>query len=170
MKNKRQVIPFRRKRQGKTDYRKRIAFLSSDLPRLLVRRSLKSTYAQIIVYEPEGDKVLVSASSKDLQKLGWKLSGSNLPAAYLVGFLIGKKAKEAKIEKAIFDIGLYQSIKGSKLYAALKGAVDAGLDVPHDDKNMPSEDRIKGKHIQDHKKIDVPKQFEEVLTKIKGKK
>lgn len=170
MKNKRQVIPYRRKREGKTNYKKRIAYLSSGIPRLVVRKSLKNIIAQIIKYEPAGDKVLVSASSQELKKLGWKLSGSNLPAAYLVGYLIGKKAKDAKINESILDLGLYQPIKGSKLYSALKGAIDAGLIVPHDASVIPKQERIEGKHISEYKKIDVKKQFDEILIKIKGKK
>ncbi len=170
MKNKRQVIPFRRKRSGKTNYKKRIAMLTSRMPRFVVRRSLKHIITQIILYEPQGDKIVASATSHDLKKLGWKLSGNNTPAAYLVGYLAGNKAKQAKINEAILDLGLYRPIKGSKLYAVLKGAVDAGLQVSHDPVVMPKEDRIHGKHIADYKKIDVKKQFDELLTKIKGKK
>jgi large subunit ribosomal protein L18 len=170
MKNKRQVIPFRRKREGKTNYKKRIAYLTSGIPRLVIRRSLKNMSVQIISYEPQGDKVIVSATSQELKKLGWNHTGSNLPSAYLVGFLAGKKAKEAKINKANVDLGLYQPIKGSKLYAALKGAVDAGLEVPYDESVLPPQDRIQGKHIDNHRKSDVQKQFAELLTKIKGRK
>lgn len=170
MKNKRQVIPYRRKREGKTNYKKRMAYLSSGLPRLVIRRSLRNVIAQVVIYEQKGDKIAAASSSQELKKLGWKLSGSSLPAAYLVGYLVGKKAKDKKINEAILDLGLYRPIKGSKLYAALKGAVDAGLNVPHDNTVMPKQERIDGKHISEHKKIDVKKQFDEILTKIKGKK
>ena len=170
MKNKRRVIPFRRKREGKTNYKKRIAYLNSGLPRLVIRKSSKNITAQIIVYEPKGDKVIASSNSVELKKLGWKLSGSNTPASYLVGFLIGKKAVEKKIHEAILDLGLYQPLPGSKVYAALKGAVDSGLKVPYDAAVVPKQERIEGKHISDYKKNDVKKQFDEILTKIKGKK
>ncbi len=170
MKNKRIVIPFRRKREGKTNYKKRIAYLTSGLPRLVVRKSLKNITAQVISYEPKGDVVLVSANSKELKKMGWNCAGSNMPAAYLVGFLAGTKAKEAKITKAIADLGLYQKISGSKIYATIKGAVDAGLDIPIDSEVIPDEKRMKGKHIADHNKVDIEKQFETVLSKIKGRK
>jgi large subunit ribosomal protein L18 len=168
MKNKRQVIPFRRKREGKTNYKKRIAYLTSGKPRLVIRRSLQNITVQVIAYEQQGDRVLVNAHSQQLRKLGWKLSGSNTSAAYLVGFLAGTKAKQAKINSAILDLGLYQPIKGSKIYAALKGAVDAGLQVPHDQSVLPKQERIEGKHIQEHKKIDVQKAFTETINKIKG--
>ncbi|MEK6886550.1 MAG: 50S ribosomal protein L18 [Nanoarchaeota archaeon] len=169
MKDKRRVIPFRRKREGKTNYKKRIAFLTSEKPRLVIRKSLKNITAQIVIYEPKGDKVIASACSAELTKLGWKFSGGNIPAAYLVGFLAGKKAKTAKIGEAIADVGLYQPIKGSKLYAVLKGAIDAGLSVPHDETSLPKAERINGKHIADYKKIDIVKNFDDVLSKMKGK-
>ena len=170
MKNKRRVIPFRRKREGKTNYKKRIAYLNSGMPRLVIRRSSKNMTAQIIIYDPKGDKVIASSNSVELKKLGWKLSGANTPASYLVGFLIGKKSVEKKIHEAILDLGLYQPRSGSKVYAALKGAVDSGLKVPYDEAVVPKQERIEGKHISDYKKTDVKKQFEEVLTKIKGRK
>ncbi|MBN2420898.1 50S ribosomal protein L18 [Candidatus Woesearchaeota archaeon] len=170
MKNKRQVIPFRRKREGKTNYKKRIAYLTSGLPRLVIRRSLKNVVVQIITYEPQGDRVVASANSKDIKKLGWKGSGSNIPCAYLVGFLAGVKAKGAKINEAIADLGLYQQIKGSKIYAALKGAFDAGLKIPLDESVVPNAERLRGKHISEHRKVDAEKDFEEVLSKIKGAK
>lgn len=169
MKNKRKVIRFRRKRTGKTDYKKRIACLSSGLPRLVVRKSLKNITAQIIAYEPKGDKVLASASSQSIKKLGWNASGGNIPSAYLVGYLAGKRAKDAKISHAVLDLGLQNPAAGSRLYAALKGAVDAGLDIPYDESVIPKQERIHGKHIADYRKIDIKKMFDEVLQKIKDR-
>jgi len=169
MKNKRKVIPFRRKRLGKTNYKKRIAYLSSNMPRLVIRKSLTGVIAQVIAYNPSGDKVLAGASSQEIKKLGWNTSGSNIPAAYLVGFLVGKKAINAKINEAILDLGLYQPVAGSRIYAVLKGAVDAGLTIPHDKSVIPKEERLQGKHISDYRKIDIKKIFDEVLQKIKGK-
>ncbi len=153
MKNKRKVIPFRRKREGKTNYKKRIALLTSEKPRMVIRKSLKNFNAQIIIYDPKGDRVITSACSSELKKFGWKFSGGNTPAAYLVGYLAGKKAKNAKITEVVADVGLYQPIKGSKLYAVLKGAVDVGLNVPHDESSAPKAERIVGKHIADYKKL-----------------
>lgn len=171
MKNKRLVVPFRRKREGKTNYKKRIAYLTSDVPRLVIRRSLKNITAQIIQYEPQGDRVLAAATSEHIKKLGWKYSGNSIPACYLVGFLAGKKSKDAKINEANLDIGLYAPVKGSRLFAALKGALDAGLKVNHDVSVLPNPDRLKGKHIVAHRKLneqDFMKNFESVLVKIKG--
>ena len=169
MKNKRQVIAFRRKRSGKTNYKKRIAYLTSGIPRLVIRKSLKNMSVQFISYEAQGDKILASASSKELKKYGWNGAGSNIPSSYLVGFLAGKKAHSAKVMKAIVDLGLYQPVKGSKIYAVVKGVVDAGVEVPHDATVLPAAERIQGKHIEAHRKSQTEKNFAETLAKIKGK-
>ena len=158
------ALPFRRKREGRTDYKARLKLLSSEKPRLVIRRSLDSIYAQLIKFQPDGDIVIASASSKDIAKLGWKHNKKNIPCAYLVGFLAGKRAKDKKISEAVLDAGLYVSIKGSRIYAAVKGAIDAGLKVPCSQEILPSEDRIKGKHIPN---FDV-KKFEETKKKILG--
>ena len=88
-----------------------------------------------------------SASSKELAKLGWKGGSGNLPSAYLTGVLAGRRALARGVEGAILDIGLRPSTKGSKLYAALKGLTDAGLEVPHSEGVLPSHERLSGSHI-----------------------
>jgi large subunit ribosomal protein L18 len=138
---------YRRRREGKTDYKRRLTLLKSRKPRLIVRKSEKHTCVQIVEYAPEGDKVLASAFSKELQKLGWKYSCSNLPSTYLTGLLCATRAKKAKANEAIFDIGLNNPLHGSRLYAALKGAVDGGLQIPLDESALPSDERISGTHI-----------------------
>ena len=145
-KNRVKTVIYRRKREGKTNYPKRIRLLSSGKPRLVVRKSLKNMHIQIITYTEKGDKVLASADSRELIKYGWNLNRGNLPAAYLTGLLIGKKAR-GKAEEAILDIGLQESIGGSRVYAALKGAVDAGMKIPHSDDIFPDEKRIRGENI-----------------------
>ena len=75
---------------------------------------------------------------------------NNLSASYLTGLLFGLGAKKKKITNLILDIGLSSSIKGSVYYAALKGVLDSGIEVPHDKKILPNEDRVKGKHIVDY--------------------
>ena len=97
-------IPHRRKREGKTDYRKRLTLLKSRKPRFVVRKSLRSTICQIVKYEVEGDKVVVSVNSSDLKKLGWNFHGGNVPSAYLTGMLCAKKAKEHKISHAVLQV------------------------------------------------------------------
>ncbi|NIP36754.1 MAG: 50S ribosomal protein L18, partial [Thermoplasmata archaeon] len=59
-------VPFRRRREGKTDFRKRLRHLRSGMPRLVVRRTLTKTIVQVAEYSPEGDRVLAQASSPEL--------------------------------------------------------------------------------------------------------
>lgn len=140
-------LAFRRRREGKTDYRARLKLISLEKSRLVVRITNNHTIVQIIDVAQDGDETLVSAHSKELQKMGWLGSGKNTSAAYLTGFLCAKKALEAGIDEAVLDIGLKSSIKGAKIYAALKGAVDAGLYVPHNDSILPADERIRGEHV-----------------------
>jgi len=160
-------MPFRRRRLGKTDYRKRLKLLLAKRPRLVVRKSLKYVRAQVVGYSKGGDRILAAASSEELKKLGWKFACDNLPAAYLTGLLIGKEALQKGIKEANLDIGLYPSTKGSKLYALVKGAIDAGLKVPCDEAILPSEERISGKHIAAQERFkSLPKEFEKIKQKI----
>ncbi len=147
-------VPFRRRREGKTNYRLRKALLLSGLPRLVVRGSLKHMIAQIIRSREDGEEVLVSAHSRELvKKYGWKGYCGNVPAAYLTGLLCGFKALAKGIKKAVLDIGLKRPTKGSRVFAALKGALDAGIEVPHDESILPEESRIRGEHIASYAKI-----------------
>jgi large subunit ribosomal protein L18 len=157
------LIQFKRRRENKTNYRKRIALLKSGKTRLVIRRSLSNITVQFVDFIPSGDKTIVSATSTELKKLGWSRTG-NVPASYLTGLLAGRKAKDKKIEGAILDLGLQISTKGSRIYAALKGVLDSGIKVPHSEEILPSEDRIKGRHISK----DMEKQFEDVKNKIAG--
>ncbi|MFQ5474483.1 MAG: 50S ribosomal protein L18 [Candidatus Nanoarchaeia archaeon] len=150
--NKVKTVQFRRRREGKTDYRKRLLLLKSGKSRLVVRLTGKNVKAQIIKFNPSGDTVLAAAQSRDLQKFGWSFSGNSIPAAYLVGALIGRVAQKNKVAEAILDNGMRSPKSGSKMYAVLKGAVDAGLIIPHSDDVMPSEDRLSGKHIAEYAK------------------
>ena len=140
-------VAFRRRREGKTDYYLRRKSIISRKPRLVVRKSLKHMVVQVVESVLPGDKVLVSVYTKELVKdYGWKQSTGNLPTAYLAGYLAGLKAVKAGIEEAILDIGV-QIKQSSRLFAVLQGAVDAGLKVPHSEKIIPSESRIRGEHI-----------------------
>jgi large subunit ribosomal protein L18 len=154
MKQKLFTVQYRRKREGKTDYRKRLGLLVSEKPRLVVRRSQKHILAQIIAYHQDGDKVLAQAHTGDLAELGWKYSTKNMPASYLVGLLAGKRALSKGVKESILDIGLQSPIGKSKIYACLKGAVDSGMSIPHSKEIFPSDDRIKGMHIVKYKPKD----------------
>jgi large subunit ribosomal protein L18 len=162
-------VAFKRRREGKTDYGARFKLISLDKCRLVVRSTNKHTIVQIIKVGKEGDQTLVSAHTKELIKMGWLGSGKNTSAAYLTGFLCGKKALQEGIEGAILDMGLKSSIKGSKLYAALKGAVDAGMNIPYNEVVIPDEERIQGKRVAEYAqsldKKEMEKKFSHYLEK-----
>ncbi len=180
-------VPFRRRREGKTNYRKRLKLLLSGKPRLVVRKTNQHIIAQIITYDPKGDRTLITVHSNELRKkYGWKGNTKNLPACYLVGLIIGFKAQKIGIKEAILDIGLTPATKGGRVFAVLKGALDSGMNIPHGDEILPTEDRIRGEHIAKYAEIlgedskkrfskyfergldprDLPKHFEEVKQKI----
>jgi len=153
-KNARYCVPYRRKREGKTNYRKRKALVISGKLRLIVRGSLKNIIVQVAEAKPKGDIILVSAHSRELyRKFGWKAPRGNLPAAYLTGLLCGLRAISQGVNEAILDIGLHSPSKGSRVFAVLKGFLDAGVKVPHSKDILPLESRIKGEHIVQYAKI-----------------
>jgi len=141
-------VKFRRRREGKTNYYKRYKMLLSRKPRLVVRKTNNHIIVQVVIAKPEGDQTIVTAHSKELvKKFGWKASTHNTSAAYLTGLLAGFRALEKGIKEAILDIGLHRAVKGARVFAALKGAVDSGLQVPHDPEILPDDYRIRGEHI-----------------------
>jgi large subunit ribosomal protein L18 len=147
-KNARYCAQFRRRREGKTDYRARRSLIVSGKPRLAVRTSMSNITAQVLVARPHGDEVLVSAHSRELTgKYGWKAPRGNLSAAYLTGFLCGQKAKAQGVEEAILDIGLKSPTAGARVFAVLKGVLDAGVEMPHGEEKLPSEKSIEGEHV-----------------------
>jgi len=140
------TLAYRRKREGKTNYKKRLTLLKGAKHRLVVRKSLNATSLQIVEYRPDGDKILAAVSSRDIIKLGWKAGSGNLSGSYLAGLLLGKKAKGIA-DEAVLDIGLNVPIRGSRLFASIKGVLDSGMNVPSSKDIFPSDDRIAGKHI-----------------------
>ncbi len=142
------TLPFRRRREGKTDYRLRKKLIISKMPRLVVRKTGRNVIAQLLRATVIGDIVIASAHSRELRKkYGWLGSLNNLPAAYLTGLLCGLRAVSKGVEKAILDIGLHTPSKGARVFAAMKGFLDAGVEVPHDESILPEESRIRGEHI-----------------------
>ncbi|MFO8110393.1 MAG: 50S ribosomal protein L18 [Thermoplasmata archaeon] len=153
---------LKRRREGRTDYRQRLRMLKSGKPRATVRMSNKHVRVQLIEYKPEGDHILAVASSLDLEEFGWNGYGRNIPSAYLVGYLAGKRALKQGIDEAVLDIGLNHPHPGGRYFSTLKGMVDAGVDIPHGSEIIPGEERIKGEHIGD----EIAKNFQEVKTKL----
>jgi len=142
---------IRRRREGKTNYRKRKAIILGRLPFVSAFISGKNILVQILSPKKEGDVTLASAHSRELTKFGWMGSRKNIPAAYLTGLLAGLKAKD-KVEEAILYMGLKRFVPNSRITAVVKGLLDAGISIPIDNEILPSEERLKGKHIADYAK------------------
>ncbi|WP_330632317.1 50S ribosomal protein L18 [Halocatena halophila] len=143
-------VPMRRRREARTNYHQRLRLLKSGKPRLVARKSNKHIRAQLVSTGPEGDRTLASAHSADLSEFGWEAPTSNLPAAYLTGYLAGKRAIAAGLEDAVLDIGLNTATPGNKVFAVQEGAIDAGIDIPHSDDVFAEWDRTRGEHIADY--------------------
>lgn len=165
----RYFVPFRRRREGKTDYYQRTRLVVSDVPRMVVRKTNRHIIVQLVTAEMDGDRTLVAANSAELEKYGYKGSTSSTPAAYLTGMLFAVKAKKAQHERAILDIGLNRATPGARVFAALKGAVEAGLAIPHGEEILPSDERAKGAHIAAYNKNagDIVNNVEQVADAIK---
>jgi large subunit ribosomal protein L18 len=139
---------FRRRREGATDYRLRRRLLLSGKPLLIARKTNRHIIAQLVKPRPQGDEVIASATSMELRKYRWRASSKNSSAAYLVGYLVGLKALRKGVKEAVLYIGLHRPVKGAAVFAVLKGALDAGLEVPHREEVLPDEDRIEGRHVE----------------------
>lgn len=143
-------VPFRRRREGLTNYRKRRKLVISKKPRLVVRKTNKHIIAQIVVAKPIGDVTVAGADTRILAKFGWRGDENNTSAAYLLGLVVGYKARMRGVEEAILDIGLHRPTPGARVFAVLKGALDAGLKIPHGEEVLPSDERIRGEHIAEY--------------------
>ncbi|HLA46722.1 MAG TPA: 50S ribosomal protein L18 [Thermoplasmata archaeon] len=159
-----QRVPFRRRREGRTDYRRRLNLLRSGIARAVVRKTNMSMVVQVVEYTEGGDRVVASAVGRDLKKLGWTASTGNVPAAYLTGLLAGRRAVAKGVTAGILDMGRHIPTKGGRVFAVLKGLVDAGVSIPHDASILPPENRITGAHIS----ADVKAMFEATKAKVEG--
>ncbi|MEM4311429.1 MAG: 50S ribosomal protein L18 [Nitrososphaerales archaeon] len=146
-------IPLlKRRREGKTNYRKRKALLISKKNFSTIRISDENVLVQIAQVHTKGDKVLVSANSKELKDYGWKGSNKSSPACYLVGLLAALKAKKIKVREVVPYLGLRRFIKGGRISCVLKGLMDGGLSLSIDKEALPEISRVKGEHIQAYAK------------------
>ena len=160
----RKRVPFRRRREGRTDYRRRLRLLRSGQARAVVRKSLNQTQIQIVSYDGRGDRVIASAVSNELKDLGWTGSTGNVPAAYLTGLLAGRRAVAKGLAAAVLDIGVQRPAPGGRLFAAAKGLVDAGVHVPHGEGIVPTEGRLRGEHLPEAKR----KEIADVRAKVEA--
>jgi len=95
---KRYQVKFRRRREGKTDYRARKRLICQDKNkynspkyRLVVRFTNKHVIAQIAYATIEGDKIMAAANSAELPRYGLKCGLKNYAAAYCTGLLVARR-------------------------------------------------------------------------------
>jgi len=151
----------KRRKKKKTDNKARMALLKSGMPRIVVRKTNKYIIIQAVETQEAQDKILTGVSSRELLKKGWdeKYKGSlkSVPAAYLTGLMTAKKIKNKKF---ILDIGLAFHSPKNRIYAAVKGLVDGGVDIRIDKNVFPSQERTQGQHLKQELKL--------IITKVKS--
>ena len=137
--------------------------MKKGVERLVIRKTSNQIIVQFVKFLEKGDQVSVMVSSYHIKKKGWTLGSKNIPVSYLVGLEAGKIAKEKGIEQAVLDTGMGKPESRGRIYAALKGVVDAGIKMNAPETIFPSEERISGSHLKnkESKKI-----FEEIKSKI----
>eukprot|EP00915_Cephaloidophora_sp_WS-2016_P002800 GHVH01003788.1.p1 GENE.GHVH01003788.1~~GHVH01003788.1.p1 ORF type:complete len:292 (-),score=49.90 GHVH01003788.1:50-925(-) len=147
--------------------------------RFVVRRTNKRIIAQVVYATLTGDRTIAMADSFELVRYGVTVGLTNYSAAYCVGLLCARRLlenlgiadqftgveeatgeeyhpdeEEERPFRAILDIGLYRSSKGARVFGAMKGGVDGGIEIPHSISCFPGEDsaeehleRILGAHV-----------------------
>ncbi|VVB97980.1 50S ribosomal protein L18 [uncultured archaeon] len=110
---------------------------------------------QFIEYSEKGDKTLYSMHSSLLKEAAKFSAKCNTPTAYLAGLYAGKQAKAKGVKKAIADISGTAS-RGAVVFAAIKGAIDAGVEIPLDQEKIVAE-RLDGSHLNLKKEFDAAK-------------
>ena len=138
-------------KQDKTKY-------NSPKYRFVVRFTNKDIVAQIVYAKIGGDFTLASAYAHELPRFGLKNGLTNYAAAYCVGLLLARRlltklnladkyegttevnGEDYYVEAlddgpapfyALLDVGLRRTTTGAKVFAALKGATDGGIEIPH---------------------------------------
>ncbi len=152
------IVPFRRRRQGKTNFAKRLALVKGNKTRMVVRRSNRNIVVQFIDFDPEGDRTLLTVSGTHLAKLHNWPSKRNVWTAYLTGLMAGRMAQKKGVKEFVLDMGMYVPSKGSVVFAALKGAADAGLSTEFDSAKVP-EDKLSKP----------PDRYKDMFEKVKSK-
>merc|ERR1712109_150405 len=147
---KRYQVKFRRRREGKTDYfaRKRLVVqdknkYNTPKYRMIVRSSNTDVTCQIAYARLEGDIVICTGlllARRILQK--FKLDSVYEGNTNVDGSMYAVEDNDdgPGAFRACLDVGLARTSTGAKVFAAMKGAVDGGLDIPHSEKRFPGYD------------------------------
>jgi large subunit ribosomal protein L18 len=159
-------VPKRRRIEGKTDYANRVRLLKGEMPRVVFRKTNKYIIAEYVTSHEAQDKIEIGMTSKNLKKFGWpdEFEGSlkSVPASYLTGFLMGKEIAKKKLATPIVDVGMIRTISKNKVFAFIKGLIDAGMKIKCSKEKFPEEERLSGKNL----KKDFTKTFKEIKLKL----
>jgi len=146
--------------------------------RLVVRFSNKDIITQIFSADLDHDVCVAAAYAHELRRYGVPLGLTNYAAAYCTGLLLARRVnkkyglddlyagkvevdgedynvkEEAEAEnkapfRALLDVGLARTTTGARIFGALKGACDGGLDVPHSDRRFPGSKATTGEGAQE---------------------
>jgi large subunit ribosomal protein L18 len=157
-------IQKRRRRENKTDYLKRLKLLKGEVPRVVFRKTNRYLIAQYLISDEAQDKVIIGMDSRELNKYGWpkEAQGSlkSITAAYLTGYLMGKRIINEKLKNPILDSGMIRVIHKNRIYAFIKGMIDSGIKINCKKELFPEDIRIKGEHL----KLKIP--FLEIKSKM----
>lgn len=140
--------------------------------RFVVRRSKCDIACQIFSSDLTHDVCVQSAYAHELRRYGVRVGLTNYAAAYCTGLLLARRINqkyklkyegqvvadgadfevEADPEdnapfKALLDVGLARTTTGARIFGALKGAIDGGLNVPHNTKRFPGTE-VEGKEVK----------------------
>jgi len=158
--------------------------------RMVVRFSNKDICCQIAYAKIEGDEIVCAAYAHELPRYGVKVGLTNYAAAYCTGLLLARRMlQKLELDKiyegqtevdgdeymvesednqpgafhCFLDVGLVRTTTGARIFGALKGAADGGLEIPHSTKRFPGydneagefnaevhRDHIFGKHVADY--------------------
>eukprot|EP00899_Mesostigma_viride_P008825 jgi/Mesvir1/17944/Mv12994-RA.3 len=213
---KRFQVKYRRRREGKTDYRARLRLVSQDKNkygthkyRMIVRFTNKDIICQIAYATIAGDVVVSAAYAHELERYGLKVGLTNYAAAYCTGLLLARRTlqkfgldsiyegntedatlgedynvEEVEGEKrpfmALLDVGLVRTTTGNRVFGAMKGAIDGGLDIPHGEKRFPGYNKeggldadvhrnyIFGQHVADYMREmeeEAPEKYQEHFSR-----
>ena len=143
-------VKFKRRRNQKTDYTKRLNLAKSRKIRVVVRKTNSRILAHAVKFNPKGDETIAHADSRELKSFSF-YGTNNTPSAYLVGYLLGKRLA-GKTKEVILDMGRKSPSHGCVIFAAAKGIADSGISIPFSAEAAPSEDRINGKVLDEYAK------------------
>jgi len=165
--------------------------------RFVVRITNKDIITQVFSSDLTHDVCLASAYAHELKRYGITLGLTNYAAAYATGLLLARRINakygldkeyegnttidgaDYNVEaggdrapfKALLDIGLTRTTTGARIFGALKGACDGGIDVPHKDRRFPGSKREDGEWVADpevHRKYIFGQHVSEYMTKLQG--